>query len=46
MKQISIVLEIDDNIDELLVIKQIKDFLNKFKNIKQIGTHVKLKNYE
>ena len=39
-KQMSIVLEADNDFDELTLIKSLKDFLNKY-DVQIIGTHVK-----
>jgi hypothetical protein len=41
-KQISIVLEADENFDELGLMMRLKDFLASFKKVNWMGTHVKI----
>lgn len=41
-KQISIVLEADENFDELGLMMRLKDFFMSFKKVSWIGTHVKI----
>lgn len=45
-KQISIVLETDENFDELGLIAEIKKFLSSFHQVNLVGTHTKILNRE
>jgi len=44
-KQISIVLESNEEFDELDFVKNIKNFLYDFEEVKLVGTHIKILKY-
>lgn len=42
MKQISIVLEVDESYDDLVLLADVRNYLLKFREVRHTGTHVKI----